>query len=66
MRKYFVVDRHRQYIDINYVKLFLATEKNTKFHNSLEKALHELHSGFYDDSDYGVYSINKKGRIKQH
>lgn len=66
MRKYFVVDRYRQYIDTNYVKQFLATEKRIKFHTSLKEASHELHEGFYDDSDYDVFSIDEKNKIKRY
>lgn len=66
MRKYFVVDRYRQFINTDYVRQFLATEKDIKFHTSLEKASHELHEGFYDDSDYDVFSIDEKNRIKRH
>ena len=62
--KYFVVDRYRQYIDIEYVKKFLNTKANIKFHNSAKDAFKELHNGFYDDSDYGVFSINN-GIIKR-
>jgi uncharacterized HAD superfamily protein len=57
MKKYFVVDRYRQDIDVDYVIDFLKEERNIKFHTSLEDALQELHNGFYDDSDYGVFSI---------
>ena len=65
-KKYFVVDRYRQYINTNYVKQFLATKKDIKFHTSLGDALQELHNGFYDDSDYGVFSIDKDGQIRRH
>jgi hypothetical protein len=63
--KYFVVYRYRNYININYVKDFLSTEKDIKFHASLEQASHELHEGFYDDCDYDVFSINEKNIIKR-
>jgi hypothetical protein len=57
MKKYFVVDRHRRPIDIDYVKEFLKQD-NIKFHKSFETALDELENGFYDDSDYGVFSVS--------
>lgn len=66
MRKYFVVDRYRQYINTAYVRQFLATEKDIKFHYSLGKALHELRKGFYDDSDYAVFSIDEDNRIRRY
>ena len=57
MKKYFVVYRYRCYIDTDYVREFLIEKNNIKFHTSLDEALQELHRGFYDDSDYGVFSI---------
>lgn len=66
IKKYFVVDRYRRYIDTNYVRQFLTTEKNIKFHTSLEEASQELHEGFYDDSDYDVFSIDEENKIRRH
>jgi len=65
-KKYFVVDRYRQYISTDYVKQFLATERDIKFHTSLESASQELHNGFYDDSDYAVFSIDEDNTIERH
>ncbi|KKN06302.1 hypothetical protein LCGC14_1078560 [marine sediment metagenome] len=66
MRKYFIVNKYRQYIELDYVKKFLSTEKKVKFYTSLEKATSDMHKGFYDDSDYGVFSIDEKGNVKRH
>lgn len=66
MKKYFIVDRYRQYIDSDYVKEFLSKKKETKFYTSLEKAKTALHKGFYDDSDYGIFSMDEKSNIERH
>jgi hypothetical protein len=66
MKKYFIVDRYRQYISIDYVKEFLSEKKKIEFFTSLEKAKVKLHKGFYDDSDYSVFSIDEKDNIKRH
>jgi len=63
MKKYFVVHRYRCYIDTDYVREFLK-ENDVKFHTSLNEAQQELSRGFYDDSDYDVFSIIKN-KIKR-
>ena len=65
-KRYFVVDRYRYRIDTSYVKKFLAKEKNIKFHSSFKEARQEQHNGFYDDSDYGVFSIDENNKIERH
>lgn len=66
MEKYFVVHRYRQGIDEQYVREFIRDEDDIKYHTTVESASTELHNGFYDDSDYGVFSINYKGEIKRY
>jgi len=66
MKQYFVVHRYRQYIEIPYVRKFMRDNKDMKYHTSLKTALKELHNGFYDDSDYGVFSMDSKGKIKRY
>jgi len=67
MKKYFAVNRYRQYIDTEYVREFLKTKKNIKFYASLEEAsrrpIDELVDT--DDSDYGIFSIDKNNKIKR-
>jgi len=65
MKRYFVVHRYRQYIDSAYVEEFLSKEKRIRFYTSLKKAKTALHKGFYDDSDYGVFSIDEKGKTRR-
>jgi hypothetical protein len=66
MKKYFVVDRYRCNIDTDYVKEFLEeNDDGIKFHDSSASAFQELHKGFYDDSDYDVFSINDIGKIER-
>ena len=66
MEKYFVVHRRRRGIDIPYVKEFRRNTKGIKYHTSFKDASKELNNGFYDDSDYDVFSIDTKGKIKRH
>ena len=66
MKKYFIVDRYRQYINIDYVEGFLSKKEKIEFYTSLKKATAALHKGFYDDSDYSVFSIDEKGNIERH
>jgi hypothetical protein len=65
-KKYFIVDRYRQGIDLSYAKEFLATKKNIKFFSSFKDANIALQKGFYDDSDYGVFSVNDKNKIVRY
>ena len=68
MKKYFAVNRYRQYIDTDYVREFLREEKHTKLYDSLDEAtkrpIHDLVDT--DDSDYGIFSIDDKNNIKRH
>ena len=66
LKKYFVVHRYRQGIDIQYVKEFMHDTKNIRYHTSLKSASKELHNGFYDDSDYNIFSIDNKDNIERY
>ncbi len=60
---YFVCDRGRQIIDIEYAKSFykaiLEGQIKRKLHDNYDDAIEEMNNGFYDDSDYVVVSVDQ-------
>ena len=61
---YFICDRHRAYLNDDYAKNFLKTDK-PKIYTNFDNVRRDFVRGFYDDSYAGIYELYKSGNVKR-